>query len=257
MTVLYSSLVAIAASKLVASLAFLFVAARLASRRMDGPARSANTGFAVFWSCLSLWAASAAALDVLAAFGVTPLGVWVFARYASFLLFSVGFAGFVHAMGYVYAGERWRPWPTFVAYALLAAFLVAYAAASGPAGVSVTAWRAELTYETTPRGPLYALAVGLVLLPPLFASLAYAWLYGRLESPAQKRRALLLGASLVTWFASMLATTIAQSPIGHLVTRVFAGSLIAVLVVLAHARSDAPLARASTTDLHHRISDLV
>lgn len=257
MTVLYASLLAIAASKLVASLAFLFVAARLAARRVDGPARSANTGFAVFWASLSLWASSAAALDVLAAFGVTPTAVWAFARYASFLLFSVGFAGFVHAMGYVYAGERWKPWPVFVAYALLAAFLVAYAAASGPAGVSVTAWRAELTYETTPGGPLYALTVGLVLAPPLLASLAYAWLYGRLESPTQRRRALLLGASLVTWFASMLATTIAQSPIGHFVTRVLAGSLVAALVVLAHARADAPVVHAPGTDLHRRISDLV
>lgn len=232
---LQSSLALGAALNFASSAAFLYVAVRLASRRVPAASRGAMRGFAVFWASIALYNGITALLDLVAATGAAPLPLWIGARYVSLVASCVGFAGFLYYTTFVYSGRAWTLWPIAAAYAALAAFLLGFVTMRGPIGVDVRAWRTDLLYERALEGPLFSVVLATVILPPTIAALAYARLYSRVDDSAQRKRVALVGLALVTWFFSAYVARASESDVWQLVTRPVAGAFVAALVLAAHA----------------------
>jgi hypothetical protein len=93
----------------------------------------------------------------------------------------------------------------YIVYYIL---LVYYVLASDPVGVSVRRWSATLEYQNQIEGPLFLIALLLLVVPQIIGSLAYFTLYFRVKTITQKYRILLVSWSIIVWFMSSLIASL-------------------------------------------------
>jgi hypothetical protein len=93
----------------------------------------------------------------------------------------------------------------YIAYYLL---LIYYIQARIPVDVTVGRWNAGLVFERQAGGPLFYIALLLLVFPQIIGSLAYFTLYFQVKNPTQKYRILLVSWSIIIWFMSAFLASI-------------------------------------------------
>lgn len=241
---------------LVVAASFLLVERRLAAREHGSEARLAGLGFRVWWLGIAVFLGMEGVLTVAAAFGWHPLDVFVTASVVSVPLLIVSTWGLMLHILYIYTGRDLAR-PLAVAYVLVALTLLAAVVTRSAREVVVTDWDVEV--EGTGDGPLYRLAYALVGIPPIMAAGAYGWLGLRLRASPERRRALLVSASLSAWILSGLAANLAGDAFSRFATLNVLGlgaAIAALLAYVPHERAKAPPAERELA-LRARVQDLV
>jgi hypothetical protein len=181
-----------------------FYVGRVLSRRHQA---SSETGmawsmFVVWWYALALATLSSGMLSLLGGFGLVGLPLFTTINIINFLTLSVALMGLMYYLVYLYTGNRNLIWPIGIFYFLYYGLLVYFIEASNPVGVTVNRWNTALQFENTIRGPLYWIALVLLVFPQIIASLAYFILFFRVNEMTQKYRILLVSWSILIWFMS-------------------------------------------------------
>lgn len=217
---------------ILASILFFTVSGSVARRRADGDARTANLAFATWWGSLGLTALLFGVPRALAAFGLLRPEDFVAVVYAGVLPLCAGLAGLLHYLLFVVTGERRWLVPIAGGYMAYFAVGIGYIASLGPVGFATAPWSLSVVYANAAGGwPLWTLLTVLVT-PPLAALAPYLRLYARLESATQRYRLVLVSASIVTWFLSIVVASevgLEQLVAFHPLSRV--ASLAAALAV--------------------------
>jgi hypothetical protein len=102
----------------------------------------------------------------------------------------------------LFTGNRRLLGPLTAFYIAYYIFLVYYVQASIPNSVTLNRWNAALEYQNQITGPLFIIALLLLLFPQIIGSLAYFTLYFRVQTASQKYRVLLVSWSILIWFLS-------------------------------------------------------
>jgi hypothetical protein len=105
--------------------------------------------------------------------------------------------------------------------------------ASNPTGVNVGRWSATLAYQNQIRGPLFLIALLLLVFPQIIGSVAYFILYFRVKTATQRYRIALVSWSIIIWFLSAFLASIsglAQYDWWQVVSRLIAlGASLAIM----------------------------
>jgi hypothetical protein len=192
-----------------AILAFLcagiyFYVGRVLSRRRQNSSGSSLAWlmFVIWWYALSLATFSGGILSLLGAFGIIGLALFTTIFILNLLTTCVALMGLMFYLLYVYTGKSGLIWPLGIFYFLYYGLLVYFVEASDPVGVAVNRWNATLQYENQIQGPLYILAVVLLVFPQIIGSLAYFMLVFQVKERSQKYRIVLISWSIIIWFLS-------------------------------------------------------
>lgn len=182
---------------------YFYVGQVLRRRRSDSPdSRLAWRLFVAWWYALSAATLSGAILSLLGAFGIVGLPLFTTITIVNFLAICVALYGLVFYLLYLYTGKRWILAPLSIFYIAYYGLLVYYVQASQPISVTVQPWRATLVYQNPLRGPIFSLALILLLFPPIVGGLAYFMLYFQVKPATQRYRILLVSWSIIIWFLS-------------------------------------------------------
>jgi hypothetical protein len=171
--------------------------------------RMAWSMFIVWWYALAASTLSTGALSLLGALGIVGLPLFVTVTIVNLLATCVALFGLMYYLLYLFTGNNRLLIPLTLFYIAYYAFLIYYVLASVPVAVSVERWRAALVYQDEIRGPLFLVALLLLVFPQIIGSLAYFTLYFRIENPTQKYRVLLVSWSIIIWFLSAFLASIA------------------------------------------------
>jgi hypothetical protein len=114
----------------------------------------------------------------------------------------VALYGLMFYLLYLFTGNSRLLGPLTVFYIAYYAFIMYYVLASEPVNVVVNRWGAGLVYQNQIRGPLFLIAVFLLVFPQILGSLAYFMLYFQVRTATQKYRILLVSWSIIIWFLS-------------------------------------------------------
>ncbi|HEX9333041.1 MAG TPA: hypothetical protein VF896_14210 [Anaerolineales bacterium] len=158
--------------------------------------------FVVWWYALAASTLSGAGLSLLGALGMAGLPLFTTFTLVNVLAICVGLYGLVFYLLYLFTGSRRILGPLTLFYIAYYILLLYYVQASDPIGVTVERWRATLVYQNQLRGPIFQLALLLLLFPPILGGLAYFMLYFQVKSTTQKYRILLVSWSIIIWFLS-------------------------------------------------------
>ncbi len=199
-----------------AILAFLcagiyFYVGRVLSRRRQSTsgASLAWLMFVTWWYALALATLMGGMLSLLGAFGIIGLPLFTTITIISLLTTCVALFGLGYYLLYLYTGKTSLIWPLGVFYFLYYGFVVYYVEASDPAGVTINRWNASLEYQNIIRGPLFLIAIVLLVFPQILGSLAYFMLFFQVKAKTQKYRILLVSWSIIIWFLSAFLASIA------------------------------------------------
>jgi hypothetical protein len=188
---------------------YIYVGRVLSQRRSDSPdSRLAWRLFVVWWYALAAATFSGAALSLLGAVGIAGLPLFTTITIISLLATCVALYGLVFYLLYLYTGSRRVLGPLSFFYIGYYGLLVYYVQASDPISVAIERWRAALVYQNQLRGPVFTLALLLLLVPPLLGGLAYFMLYFRVKTVTQRYRILLVSWSIIIWFLSAFLANI-------------------------------------------------
>ena len=158
--------------------------------------------FVVWWYALAAATFSGAVLNLLGAFRIVGLPLFVTITLMNLLALCVALYGLMFYLLYLFTGNRKIIGPLSVFYIAYYGFLVYFVEASTPIGVTMGRWSATLSYQNQIRGPLFQIAILLLLFPQIIGSLAYFTLYFRVKTPTQRYRILLVSWSILIWFLS-------------------------------------------------------
>jgi hypothetical protein len=183
---------------------------RVLSRRRPATtdARLAWILFVVWWYALAATTMSGAMLSLLGALGIAGLPLFTTFTLINLLAICVALFGLVFYLLYLFTGNRRLLGPLTVFYIAYYILLVYYVQASIPVRVTVERWRATLEYQNQIGGPLFFIALLLLVFPQIIGSLAYFTLYFRVETASQKYRILLVSWSIIIWFLSAFLASI-------------------------------------------------
>lgn len=186
----------------VASVAVFGLVARTVHRKPVSPdARPARNAFALWWACLSFVSLVSAML--LLPFVPRDVPLFLEATIALLLALCVGLCGLQFYLVYLYTNSRRSLKPLALGYLLLFALLLAVTLQNGPFHIEETKWGPRLEGTSDLEGsPLQWIVLALFLGPTLLAAGAYLSLYRKVDDPAQKRRIVLVGLSLLVWFGT-------------------------------------------------------
>lgn len=182
-----------------------YVGWRLGKRVIaSSQARLAWELFTVWWYGLAASTLIGGFLNLLGAFSLASLPLFVTATYLNILVICLALFGLLYYLIFLFSGNRrWlRPLAGF--YTLYYALLVYYITASGPSHVTVGRWSTTLAYRAPLTGPFFTLIVVLLLLPQILGGLAYFTLYFHVPEATQRYRILLVSWSIILWFTSPL-----------------------------------------------------
>lgn len=234
----HPTLLSMAAIGTASAFAFLAVGRLLGRRHVDGEARLAHQAFRLWWVSLALSTLLGSVLrDVLVAFGVTSLPLFIAAQYGNIALVCIALAGLLYYLVYVYSGRRgaWKPIVAF--YVLYFAFLVSVIVQAHPIGVVAKRFSASLVYETPiAQHPMYPTLILLLVGPQILAALAYFLLVFRVEGTTARYRVSMVSLSILGWFGMTLVaamTGMNQLPYWPVVSRLL-GLTAAFMVFLAY-----------------------
>ena len=188
---------------------YFYVGHVLMQRRSSTPdSRLAWRLFVTWWYALAVATFFSALLNLLGAFGITNLALFVTITLMNLLATSVALYGLMFYLLYVFTGNRKLLFPLSAFYVLYYALLVYYVQASVPAEVTIERWRTVIEYQNQIRGPFFLLLLLLLVFPQIIGSLAYFMLYFRVEVVTQKYRILLVSWSIIIWFLSAFLASI-------------------------------------------------
>lgn len=188
---------------------YFYVGRVLNRRRPTSPeARMAWQAFVIWWYALAATTLTGALLNLLGAFGVISLPLFTTITIVNFLALCVALFGLMFYLLYLYTGNSRLLGPLAVFYFGYYALLVYYIQARIPIDVTVDRWRTTLVYQNDIDGPLYVIALLLLVFPQIIGSLAYFMLFFQVKSPSQKYRILLVSLSILVWFLSAFLASI-------------------------------------------------
>ncbi len=164
--------------------------------------------FVVWWFALAASTFSGAVLSLLGAFGIAGLPLFITITLMNLLATCVALYGLMFYLLYLFTGNRKLIGPLSVFYIAYYALLVYYIQASEPIRVNVGRWNATLAYQHQIQGPLFLIAISLLVFPQIIGSLAYFTLYFRVQTSTQKYRILLVSWSIIIWFLSAFLASI-------------------------------------------------
>jgi hypothetical protein len=199
-TLLFSALFAVTAASI-----YSYVGWRLSKRVISSSeARLAWGSFTIWWYGLAATTLIGGILNVLGAFGLTSLPLFVTATYLNILVICIALLGLLYYLIYLFTGNRRSLVPLAIFYMIYFFLLVYYITASTPGDVNVGRWNTTLVYRAPLTGPFFVMVVVLLLLPQIIGGLAYFSLYFRVQEATQKYRVLLVSWSIIIWFLSPL-----------------------------------------------------
>lgn len=213
---------------------YFFVGRMLSRRHQASPeAGTAWHMFIVWWYGLAASSMSTAVLNLLGAFGITSLPLFTTFTLMNLFLICVALCGLMFYLLYLFTGNPRLLVSLAGFYFVYYFFLVYYIQARMPVGVMVERWRAVLEYQNQIQGPLFLVALLLLVFPQILGSLAYFMLYFQVKTVTQKYRVLLVSWSIIIWFLSTLLASLsglAEQDWWQIVSRLI--GLSASLVIL-------------------------
>jgi hypothetical protein len=193
------------------SAAIYFYVGRVLSRRRPASheAGTAWSLFVVWWYALAAATFSGALVSLLGALGATSLPLLVTFNHVNFLAICTALFGLMFYLLYLFTGNYNLLRPLVVFYILYYTLLIYYTQARIPIDVEVGRWNAGIVFQEPPGGPLYYIALLLLVFPQIIGSLAYFTLFFQVKNATQKYRILLVSWSIIIWFLSALLASIA------------------------------------------------
>lgn len=168
------------------------------------PEGSASTrGFALFWYGVGAVNGLQAALATAAYFQDPGVALAFAVWNTRIVLALASFAGLVYYLLVVYTGREGLLAPLVVFYLLTFLLMQAALLDADPQAATVEGWRVGIAYATPLGGPLYTLVVLMFFVPPLAASVAYGLMLRVVRPGPQRRRVLIITASLAVYFAGL------------------------------------------------------
>lgn len=232
-------LVAAAAAACLAAV-YAFVGLQLARRRPEQPAHRLAMGmFSLWWGALSINVLVVSVLDLLGGLDALPLHVQVAGSLAQRLLLAASLVGLMHYLLFLLTGRSWLA-PLVAVYGAHYAFSVYQLYRHEPVAVLLGPWRTDLAYATDPSLVVQVVALLLVVLAPVVASLAYFSLFFHVDDPTRRWRIGIVSWSLVVWWAMVVVAGQRQfldDDAFQVVNRVV--SLLAAFAILAAFRPPA------------------
>ena len=187
-----------------------FYVGRVLSRRRPASheAGIAWSLFVVWWYALAAATISGALVSLLGAVGAGSVPLFVTFNYANFLAICTALYGLMFYLIYLFTGNYRVLWPLAIFYIAYYLLLIYYIQARIPVDVTVGRWNAGLVFERQAGGPLFYIALLLLVFPQIIGSLAYFTLYFRVKNSTQKYRILLVSWSIIIWFMSAFLASI-------------------------------------------------
>lgn len=200
----------IGASLSILSAMIYFYVGRVLSRRHPASADSnlAWQLFITWWYALAISTVSGAALSLLGAFGVVGVALFTTFTLVNLQAICIALHGLLFYLLYLFTGNRKVLGPLTAFYIGYYILLVYYVLASDPVSVNVQKWNTTLEYANQIRGPLFLIALLLLVVPQIVGSLAYFMLYFQVKTVTQKYRILLVSWSIMIWFLSSLIASL-------------------------------------------------
>jgi len=195
-TLIFSAIFAVIAASI-----YAYIGWRLSKRVIpSSESRIAWRFFTVWWYGLAATTFIGGLLDLLGAFGLTNLALFVTANYVTLQLSCLALLGLFYYLIYLFTGSSQWLKPLAIVYTLIFILLVYFVTASNPVGVTLERWDTTLAYEVPFMGPIVRSLVVLVFASQIFGGFAYFTLYFRVPDVTQKYRILLVSWSIIVWF---------------------------------------------------------
>jgi hypothetical protein len=164
--------------------------------------------FVIWWYALAVATLSGGVLNLLGAFGVIGLPLFTTITIINLLTTCLALAGLMFYLLYLYTGRTSLIWAVAIFYFLYYGLLVYFIEASDPIGVTINRWNTSLEFQNAIRGPLFQIALLLLVFPQIIGSLAYFMLFFQVKAKTQKYRILLVSWSIIIWFLSSYLASI-------------------------------------------------
>jgi hypothetical protein len=194
----------------------------------EGP-RLANVLFAVWWIGLAASNAITGMRILLVALDM-PLTLFVGLQFVNAAAVTMGLAGLLYYLLFLFTGRSFLLWPLVVFYALFCGWIIRSTGTWSPVGVEVSATGAALLYEHPIDGTFRLLALLALVGPQLVAVAALFALATRLPPSASRVRLLTVAGAIALWFGAVFAlpvtgdATVAQ--VARLLVTLVAGALV-------------------------------
>jgi hypothetical protein len=213
---------------------YFYVGRVLSRRRPASPgAGMAWLMFVTWWYALALATLSGGMLSLLGAFGIIGLALFTTITIINLLTTCVALSGLMFYLLYLYTGKTSLLWFVGAFYFFYYGFVVYFVEASEPVGVTINRWNTSLQYQNQIRGPLFMVAITLLVFPQIISSLAYFMLFFQVNAKTQKYRILLVSWSIIIWFLSSFLANISglsQQDWWQIVSRLIGlGAALAIL----------------------------
>lgn len=195
------TLAAAVATHLATTVLFVLLATTLSGRRTTGSAELANTMFVTFWLSVALQSLLSAIRIVLIQLDA-PLSLVVGLQFATLAALTMGLAGLLYYLLYLYTGRSVMLWPLLLFYALYCGFAIDLLADWRPNGYRVDRWSASLAYADPGGAAETLLALAGLAGPQLLAVLGLVVLAIRLPSSAARIRVGVLAIGILVWFGN-------------------------------------------------------
>lgn len=199
-----ATLLASAALTVLTAAVYLYLGRLVNRRPLDGAAKRAIWAFAAWWVGLGLVTLADSTALLLAASGIATVPVHVTVTHVTVAGLTVGLAGLLYYLLYVYTGNEGVAWPVAAFYAVFYVVTMYYLNATQAAGVTVSDWSVSVDYAQRSGGVLLSLILGMLILPILFAAIGYGSLFFQVESRSQRFRVGMVSGAFIVWFGSAL-----------------------------------------------------
>lgn len=188
---------------------YAYLAWRLRIRVIaSAEARLAWQSFILWWLGLAATTLVTGMLNVLGAFHLTSLPLFLTITHLNLLIVCVALWGLLYYLFYLFTGNSRSLIPLSVFYVVYYALLVYYVAAGIPVGVTVNRWRTTIDYQNEMTGPFFLVVLFLLVIPQIIGGLVYFTLYFQVRDATQKYRILLVSWSIIIWFMSALIASL-------------------------------------------------
>lgn len=213
--------------------------ARIVAKRPSTSSASqrALRSFTAWWLGLALVTGAGGARNALAAVGIVERDAHIAVTLLSLPLLVGALGGLLSYLVYLHTGNpRWHAW-IVGGHVLLGVFFLGLVVWMSPQAVVVHDWSAPFVYEREPPSAVLVVAMMLILVPVLLASMAYFLLIFRTDDRMARYRIATVSGAFLFWFGTAGLAALVQANEWYwwpLVSRGIA--LVATLCVLAAYR---------------------
>ena len=179
---------------------YFVVAYRLFLRPVSEEARIASYQFSLWWGGLGASVALSGVEVALAVFNVLPFALALTLGLLSVAIDCAFLWGLVGFLTYVYTG-RYHILEVSAFYFVFYVAALYYLLAQGPYALGLQAGLPTVLYSMAPNSPLMVLILLGILVPEIVGATLYLSLLGRTSDPTARYRILLVGTSILLWFA--------------------------------------------------------